>query len=244
MSLPKIVSSTPTPVQHVEPIPVQRVGNRPIYICWTNGVTEGEGAATVAGVQQVLELAGIWKEVAVFGPEDWADGDFGRANWYQDAAMFRPSRDMGEGPQVNAEQLFQLLRDEPWQKSRPHFDVMVLDRDLCTNDGLNFVFGVALPDFAYLQSIMRFREVQPLRLRHRLIQRLTAHEYGHVLGLPGRNGPGSNTEWNLGPHCTNICAMRQGTSVGIWIAQIEEEGISGVNLFCEQCSSRLRELTH
>lgn len=217
----------------------QRAQPVPIFVSWTSGVVEEEGQAAVQGVRDVLEAAGQTREVRVFGSRQWSQGDYGCADWYQEQTMFHPVRERhGYGPQTNASHIIGLMSREPWQKKQPHLDVMLVDRDTSTGEeNMNFVFGVTWPGFGFVQSVARIREAgRDLNLR--LLQRVSRHEFGHVLGLPSR---GYQVEQNLGLHCTNVCCMRQGLHLQAWVAQLNEEERSGV-MFCSPCLTELRNL--
>jgi predicted Zn-dependent protease len=108
------------------------------------------------------------------------------------------------------------------------------------NNYLNFAFGATDPsEFVSVQSITRLMaEVPEGPLRNEMIRRVLRHEVGHMLGLPS-SGRG-NTEENLGPHCTNMCTMRQGLSAPEWAQHTIEEFNNGVH-FCEGCQNDLAE---
>ena len=237
-----------TPIVRIRPTPVIRTveserrkrefPRKPIYVSWSSGVDGDEGHASVEGVHDVLRAGELDWQVLVFGSLPIADGDYGSPDWYQDRSMFNPKRDIGLGAQVNANQVLVYLANEPYQQQRPHYDVMLLDRD-CSTGNTNFVFGAAWPKLGYVESVSRLRPGIDRQLRLRLIQRCTSHEFGHVLGLPAR---GWNVEQSLGTHCTNAaCCMRQGVDRKTWIEQLQEEERVGV-IFCRECRTELRQL--
>lgn len=212
----------------------------PVYVCWTSGVTEQEGAEVVSAVREVLNIAGQVREIKVFGSQVWGVGDFGSADWYQERAMIVPHRERhGYGSQTNAIKILSLMRDEePWQEEEPHLEVMFVDHDasIGTPDN-NFVFGVTWPGFGFVQSVRRIHDVEDLNLRLRIIRRVGIHEFAHILNVPNRV---PNTEEKLGRHCTNVCCMRQGLSLQVWTQQLRQEEAAGV-VFCEECTLDLRK---
>ena len=215
----------------------------PIYVMWTPGVPQYAAQAAAAGVVDTLRASGQAREVVTFGASTFSQGDYSSAQWYVDEAYRRQElrRDVGHGLQLDAGQFAGLFNDEPWQEN-PHWEVLIVNKDLnCEVDGrfINFVFGVTRPDFPYsVQSVRRILSgVDNLYLQAELIRRVLRHEVEHMFGLPDRT---ENTTENLGTHCTNVCTMRQGVSVGQWGRQWAEETNMGLQ-FCGDCLTDLEK---
>ena len=202
----------------------------PIHVCWDSELTKTETEAVIEGINEISLVAK--SQVRVFGSNSWFDGEFSSANWYVNQSR----RHNG---QVNAADILNLLRLEPWQ-SQPHIDLLATSKDLYSSDhNLNFVFGMAYPEWnVAVQSIFRFRQAglygDELKSN---IRRVVRHEVGHLLGMA--NDDRRNTVESCGSHCANpICTMRQGLSVAAWqiLSRMEDE--AGI-LFCDDCLSDL-----
>ena len=230
------VNPIPVPSGQVQPIVVRPQPPVPVYISWTSGVNADQARVTIEAVREVLALAQQNRGVKIFGSGRWSQGDYSSADWYQTRAA--TNRDLGYGPQTNADQIINLMWYEPWQKAEGHLDVMVVDQDTWAGVGTNnSVFGLTFPHLAMVQSVARFNDPGPLApTLLRVFKRVIHHEFGHLLGAPNRH---TNVEENLGLHCTNFCCLRQGLSREIWIRQLYEEEAAGI-IFCRECTANLR----
>ena len=203
------VNPIPVPSGQVQPIVVRPQPPVPVYISWTSGVNADQARVTIEAVREVLALAQQNRGVKIFGSGRWSQGDYSSADWYQTRAA--TNRDLGYGPQTNADQIINLMWYEPWQKAEGHL--------------------------AMVQSVARFNDPGPLApTLLRVFKRVIHHEFGHLLGAPNRH---TNVEENLGLHCTNFCCLRQGLSREIWIRQLYEEEAAGI-IFCRECTANLR----
>ncbi len=212
----------------------------PVYVSWTSKVTDNEGQAVIDGVADVIKVSKIDREIKVFGSTTWAEGNYGCADWYQDRSRFQRSFGKSTWTQIGLTKLHWLLTSEPWQKQQPHTDIMIVDEDICDeyDPNLYFLFGAESMG-NYVQSVFRFREGESdEQIRLQLIRRTARHEFGHTYGLPsvGRR----NTVEFLGPHCKNVCSMRQGSNVMDWRKLYLEEESAGV-IFCRDCLKDLEK---
>jgi hypothetical protein len=84
--------------------------------------------------------------------------------------------------QVHAKVMDELMRTDPHQQATPHFDFLLVDRDMryAPNDGLNFIFGYG-PYPNNLLSVTRLREIRDENVRFLALATLAAHEFGHNL---------------------------------------------------------------
>lgn len=235
-ALPRILRQVEPPrvVSNTEPDK-----KRSIFISWTRKVFEEEGQAMVAGIQDILAIAGEKREIIIFGSNTWYQGDWGCADWYQDQA--RKTRKFGTVTvqQIGNNTLLHLLYSEPRQAHKPHTNVMLIDEDLFDDyrPESTFLYGAAVMGH-YVQSVYQFRNnLLGDQEKLSLIRRLARHEFGHTYGLPsvGRQ----NTIDRLGIHCSNICSMRQGVSISEWLEQFSQEEYYGVQL-CNDCIKDLQ----
>ena len=218
-----------------------------VSIMWAEGVTEAEARTVVSTVRDLLKAiydiclkAGVLLGPTAIRPfGTWVipsmpPGDpYSGTHWYIDTAY---DRALG---QVVAPRFLELVRNEPWQRANPHFDVAVLDRDLAdpARQGVgetHFVLSSALPGTAAVISVHRLREEVPdQRRRLRALKRLVVHNFGHVLEVPSERGHAVETT-DGDRHCTNLCVMRRADSVDSLLSAADEEDAADV-LLCRDC---------
>jgi len=216
-------------------------------IMWAEGVTDGEAATVVSAVKELVKLvydvctkAGVPLSpttIRPFGtwviPSQPAGSPYSSIHWYVDTAYDRRL------DQVVAGRFLELVKQEPWQQERPHFDVAVLDRDLTERDGRSgFVLASSLPGTATVISVHRLRELDERRTRAMALRRLVVHNLGHVLEIPSARRPGITA--GAERHCPELCAMRPAATVDQFVLLAREEADRGVVL----CASCRQELLH
>jgi predicted Zn-dependent protease len=130
----------------------------------------------------------------------WKKGDFGSVEWYEKQA-FNPYRN-----QVSGEKLWELCGKEPWQHYHPHYELMIISKDMYS-EGANFIFGSTIPkissagiilsDFnsegrpevrGCIISLNRILKYYGSRWRTAL-RGIIIHELGHFYGLPASENP-------------------------------------------------------
>jgi hypothetical protein len=229
---------------------------KPISIMWSQGVDTSEAEIAVASVREFLRvvyevghrvgLALPPTAIRPFGtwyiPSVPKGSPYSGTTWYVDSSF-----DNGR-QQVDGSRFLQLVRDEPWQKSNPHWDVAVIDRDLI-DSGLelaagrsrDFVLGTSAPELATVLSVYRLRGLVRTEQREIALRRLVYHFFGEVLGLPSRTR--STAVEVVGPrrYCTNACVMRHAATVEQVVRAAEQEGRDGVAL-CDNCKHDIVEI--
>ena len=190
----------------------QGIRRSEIYFCRTNGVPESEYEAIIAGFERIINETGRTLTLKNFGAYTLNNDPYGSPDWYQTSALTR--RDKGFGTQVSAAALDELLRNEPFQKQNPHYDVMIVDRDLTTmldDTKNNFIFGYG-PYPNNIISVKRFmRWFKDPALRQVCLAVIGAHEFGHNLELVRRSYDLDHGELREG-HCSGRagpCVMEQ-----------------------------------
>lgn len=188
------------------------IARKDMYLCRTIGVQDNEYNAIKYGLQKVISETDKTIIIHDFGNYQIDGDEFNSPDWYQEKALTK--RDRGFGRQVSASLIDSLLREEPFQKQNPHFDVLVIDKDLTTkmNDPENnFIFGYG-PYPNNIMSIKRFLHwIQNNRLRYESLAVLAAHEFAHNLDLVGRNFNIGREGYKEG-HCNaerGFCLMEQ-----------------------------------
>jgi predicted Zn-dependent protease len=223
-----------------------------VSIMWAEGVTEAEATTVVSTVRDLLRVIYevALKSGVALGPTairpfgTWVipaikQGDpYWGTHWYIDTAY-----DRGLG-QVMGPRFLELVKQEPWQRMRPHFDVAVLDGDLTDEPskriGADFVLASTLPGTGTVISVHRLREVEAEEQRLAALKRLVIHNFGHVLEVPSADRTEA-VESSAGErHCTNLCVMRHASGVADLLARHAEEQAAGV-LFCPACR---RDILH
>ena len=202
-----------------------------INIMYDNNLDDIERSAIRDAAETLVRL-GFNQKIRIFGSQKWSEGNYSSAEWYLDHAekIRRPDGSI----QINASSINDLMSGEPWQRSDPHIDIMITSRDLTARSGtgyLNFCFGAARGRFI-TSSIARYRNLFDGD-RYLATKAVILHELGHVFNLAGIHR--TNTEENLGPHCTNPkCIMRQGLNVPIWVNHARESAATN-QWYCPQC---------
>lgn len=224
----------------------------PVNLMFTHDVPDLARAAALQGVRDAFIAAGAQdRELFVFDGDHAATDPHGSADWYVQKTeelqlqLCPPvERDLGWGPQVFTGLSACLLMRDPFQFERPHWDVLVVNRDLWDGHTADFEFGVTNSEFPYsIQSVTRFlRDIDDSEVQAAAVRRALRHEVGHMLGLSTARG--YDLEERLDAHCScSGCSMRQGASVEEWSAQALEEDsiVAGGNgsYFCDACMGDL-----
>jgi hypothetical protein len=229
---------------------------KPVSIMWSQGVDTSEAEVAVASVREFLRvvyevghrvgLALPPTAIRPFGtwyiPSVPRGSPYSGTTWYVDTS-FDPLRQ-----QVDGSRFLDLVRDEPWQKSNPHWDVAVIDRDLTDSvrdgsagRGREFVLGTSVPELATVLSVYRLRGLVRSEQREVALRRLVYHYFGEVLGLPSRSRTVAVEGISKRIYCTNACVMRHAATVEQLVRAAEQEGRDGVAL-CDNCQNDLVEL--
>lgn len=205
----------------------------PIHLMYDSGIQPMEEMAILDGLHEVLEIFPK-REAINYGAKPWIKGEFSSADWYVDHAskFYRPNGDV----QLDADDLIDLMRFEPWQEKQAHIDMMFTSLDLTTLGGdgyLDYVFGAADGRFT-VQSVARFRDIPLEHDRILAIKNVVQHELGHIFGM-ANDLHRENTVEDFGPHCTNFgCVMRQAITVSEWVQNARDSYQMGI-VYCKQC---------
>ena len=131
---------------------------------------------------------------------------------------------------INVDCIFNLSRNEPWQQTKSHYDIYIIDNDIIYdgNPSTNFLFGSTLP--AILPNGLIYSGFAGSVISIGVLKKfygsdwetafpiIAAHELGHLFGLPnpnspyyiGYNHPYARENYLYANHCSyKYCAMRQ-----------------------------------
>lgn len=229
---------------------------KPVSIMWSQGVDTAEAELTVSAVRAFVQQ---WHALAIaaglalrpttirpFGtwyiPSIERGQPYWGVNWYVDSS-YDPAR-----RQVNGARFLELVRDEPWQRSQPHWDVAVVEHDLADRvtapaEGHDaFVLGTAIPELAAVISVFRLRAIIRADRRQAALRRLVLHHFGLVVGLPAPDRTDDVIEAGGLRYCANRCIMRNVETIEQLVRFAEPEGSPQVGL-CAQCKHDLIALS-
>lgn len=226
---------------------------KPLYIMWTEGVDEKEAQLAIGSAQEVFKViyAACRKRgfvpfpitIRAYGtwlvPSIPRGAPYWGTRWYVDNSYSPLSK------QVIGPKFLEIISQEPWQRSGPHYDIAIIDQDLAAEEmplpspgERPFVLGCVLPGVGAVLSVLRLRFVLNEERRFLALRRLAAHNLGHVIGAPSELRE-TNVEVSLGErHCTNPCLMRHASRVEKLVKLAMEEWEMKIS-FCEECQENL-----
>lgn len=216
---------------------------------WTEGVDEKEARLVIESVQGFLRRVYEICLRAGFAPPPTAIRPFGTwvipsvpvgspywgSHWYLDSSYDPELR------QVIGPRFLQVIREEPWQKVEPHYDIAVVERDLTDSPEKtvprawgSFALSSTLPGVGAVMSVHRIRELVQEEARCQALRRLVFHSFGHVLRLlPKSRQQGVETSFG-DRHCANRCVMRHAPTPEELVRLAKEEEQERV-AFCAYC---------
>ncbi len=228
---------------------------KPVSIMWSQGVDPSEAEIAVSAVREFLRCVyAIGHEVGLalaptairpFGT--WYLPSVPRGSPYWGTTWYVETSYDALRQQVVGARFLDLVREEPWQKSNPHWDVALIDRDLIdtvgdSDDGRReFVLGATVPELAAVLSVHRIRGLVRSEQRELALRRVVYHYFGQVLGLPSRSRKVEVERIGRQRYCTNTCVMRYAPTVEQVVRAAEQEGRGRVAL-CDCCRRDVVEI--
>lgn len=220
-----------------------------ISMTWTKNVDILEARFALSAVQEIteeLQVAGFrrgWFHSApllnVFGnwiiPALPEGTPYRSLQWYIDQSYDRAS------DTIIGTKLLELLLNEPWQRSNPHYDLSLVEYELGPKPEGEQSFGAlvaSIPGRIAVISVAPLRQIMDNRLRLFAIRRVVGHQMGHLFGIPSVSHPQSIAYSPLERHCVNVCAMRHADNLEELVRMAVEEINSGV-LLCSTCRKDL-----
>jgi len=229
--------------------------SKDISVTWSEGVTEPEHTTLLETTTQVLRWLYMRHPACLENPPiqvkpfgNWAipalvpDKPYWGAQWYVDASYDQELR------YVIAPEFLELVRQEPWQRAEPHFDLALLDTPLTDFPAplarlqrSHYCLGTSFPGMAAVMSVERLRTIESDELRALALARLVRHNLGHVFSVPPLTRTENVQRYGLELHCTNRCVMRHAQDVEELVVMTKEEHEMGWP-FCPQCTRELHSV--
>ena len=223
---------------------------RSISVTWTSTVELTEAHFALDAIQKVVgdlhrvAFAMGWfgapPEVNVFG--DWhipalpESAPYRSLQWYVDQSYDRASDGLLGGRYLD------IIANEPWQRRNPHYDLSLVGRpfvDLGDGPEDAAALAMSIPGVATVISMAMLRQIKNDRLRLFAVRRVTAHQLGHLFGIPARGSAHSVDAGHGERHCLNLCAMSDVGDMDELIETSLRELNSSV-LLCDACRDDLR----
>ncbi|MDO4219704.1 MAG: hypothetical protein Q4D22_00510 [Candidatus Saccharibacteria bacterium] len=201
----------------------------PIYICWDGSLRPAEQNAILRGVRETEAIFGC--TFVCYGARKWTYGRYTSSDAIVRAA---PRNEKG---QKNASSILTIMADVMREWVEPGAMILFTSEDLSVR-GINWCFGAARSEVKMtVQSVARYRGLSE-EVMSACIRRTMRHELGHIFEC-AKDLKRSNTEMNLGEHCTNAgCSMCQTLDLPTLIRLAGEEDER--DCFCEQCKADMR----
>jgi len=229
--------------------------SKSISVTWSEGILKEEIEILKNTIEQVLNYLFLRRPLAlktsplrlrVLGTQPMPSLTSNRSHegtqWYVDSS-YNP-----ELKQVIAPLFLELVRQSPWQRINPNFNLALLDRDLTDFPSPlaqlrpdRYSLGTSYPGKTAVMSVHRVRSLSEDQVRHLAIARLVRHHLGHVLGVPTFERKENVSRLGLEMHCTNRCVMRHAANVKQLAAYAIEESEIGWQ-FCERCTQALNSV--
>lgn len=220
-----------------------------VSIMWTEGVSLEEAQLVISAVQHLLRLvhgvagrAGFVLPPSAIRPfGTWVVPSIPQGEPYWGVQYYVDSSYDPALGQIVAPTWLEVVRQEPWQREGPHYDVAIVEQDLTDEPEravpfgpLDYTLAASVPGLATVISVHRVRELAQREQRRLALRRLATHNFGHVLGLPDERREHDIRHTYGGLHCTRRCLMRASPTLAEVLSYAEEESRDGVML-CDLC---------
>ena len=226
-----------------------------ISLTWSEGVSEQESDISTEAISQVLRWLYLRHPTVTTDPPiqirplgNWVipalvpDKPYWGIQWYIDSSYNDELR------KVIAPRFLELVRQEPWQRADPHFDLTLLHQDLTDFPAPlarlrpdRYTLGSSLPGTAAILSFYRLHGLSDEYTRQLSVARLVRHHLGHVLAVPNLTRQEHVSRLGLELHCTNACVMRHAASVTQLAGFALQESEMGWP-FCDLCTRELHSV--
>ncbi|MFO7918493.1 MAG: hypothetical protein R6V13_10480 [Anaerolineae bacterium] len=229
--------------------------SKSIYVTWSEGVQREEIEILKETVEQTLEWLYLRRPIAlknpplrmrVLGthlvPTPMPYKARKGTQWYVESSY------NDELKRIIAPLFLELVRQAPWQRVDPSYNLALLDQDLTDFPSPlaklrpdRYSLGTSYPGTTAVMSVYRVRKLNDDHVRRLAIARLVRHHLGHVLGIPRFGREKNVSRLGLEMHCTSPCAMRHAATVNELATYAIEESEMGWT-FCERCTRALHSI--
>lgn len=206
------------------------VGMLPIILSFDSGLRYFERLAVREAVAEFRELFPE-REIQDFGSSVWSNDEYSCADWYIEHAQ------NANDDQLEAKSVISLMKENPHQSSYPHIEMLITSRDL-TTWYLDFCFGLTVERYT-VQSVYRHRELKHGADNQFAIKAMIWHELGHLLGAASDTNR-SNTEDEVGVHCTNFGCIMQNSMTSVEMVRHAKDAMWKKSIYCPQCIEDIR----
>ncbi len=215
---------------------------KPIYFMHTSDITRQEKKIALETLKEILQIAGVEGKIPIIDNGFWRSPDYkdpqGKLNPHMSVDWYVNNWLNEYRKQINVDYSARELMNDSWNKTEPHYDIILTAQDLYAPK-TNFIVGFACPERGAVVSVNRFRNLYDKRMERESKKQELYHEIGHVFNLP--NEARADLEDSLGAHCKNICAMRQGLNVPYdWINFVKDRDKTR-QIYCDTCTKDLRK---
>jgi hypothetical protein len=223
-----------------------------ISITWTEGISRRESQVLLAAVEQVIKWLYFHHPMSFYDPPlpirvfgNWVipammDGkDYWGTQWFIENSY---DKELGR---VIAMTFLELVKREPWQRAREHYDFAMIDSDMTELPAPvargrpdSYCLGASYPGTAAVISVNHVRRITDRSLRDRALTRLVHHYLGHTLAVPDFARQENVIRRGLEMHCTNRCVMRHAATIEDLIDLTRDEADMDWP-FCSDCTRGL-----
>ncbi|MCE5257805.1 MAG: hypothetical protein LLG44_01935 [Chloroflexi bacterium] len=225
-----------------------------ISVTWAEGITEHEHTLAVSALEQVLRWLNLRHPAAFEDPPlhihlfgNWVipplapDKPYWGTQWYINRSYDE------EVERVITPVFLELVRQEPWQKAEPHYDIALLEQDLTDFPAplarlrpAHYTLSSSFPGMSAILSVHRIRML-PEGQRDLALMRLVRHCLGHALGAVDFTRKDDVARLGLELHCSNRCVMRHADDENELVELARDESELPWD-FCPTCTRTLQSV--
>jgi hypothetical protein len=223
-----------------------------ISVTWSEGISEREHVVLASALEHVIRWLNLRHPAAFDDPPlrirlfgNWVipplvpDHPYWGTQWYINRSYDQ------ELEQVITPVYLELVRQEPWQKMDPHYDIALMEHDLTDFPAPlarlrpeHYALSSSFPGTSAILSTRRIRLLDDEHLGDITLARLASHCLGHALGAVDFSRKADVARLGLELHCTNRCVMRHADSIEELVILSLEELEHGW-AFCPACTRAL-----
>jgi len=225
-----------------------------ISVSWSEGVSEHEQQVAASAMEQMLRWLNLRHpqafedpplRIRLFGnwiiPPLFPDKPYWGTQWYVNRSYD------DEIDKIITPVYLELVRQEPWQRVDPHYDLALLEQDMTDFPSplarlrpAHYALSSSFPGTSSVLSVYRIRQL-PDEQRDLALTRLVRHCLGHTLGAVDFSRKDDVTRLGLELHCKNRCVMRHTDDADELVELALDERELGWD-FCPVCTKGLHSV--